>query len=76
MPEMDRHLAGWLGHAMRGNTHALRRSLLAKPLPRRPRIRPPLRPQPHGRPHGVAPAVPAIMPAPAVPAATPDRGHA
>ncbi|MFV9504213.1 MAG: reverse transcriptase domain-containing protein [Oscillochloridaceae bacterium umkhey_bin13] len=33
--ELEQRLQGWLGHARQGNTLALRRSLLNKPLPKR-----------------------------------------
>lgn len=35
LADIDTRLQGWLGHARQGNTLALRRSLLNKPLPRR-----------------------------------------
>jgi len=35
LAEIERRLQGWLGHARQGNTLALRRSLLNKPLPKR-----------------------------------------
>jgi hypothetical protein len=40
LADMSQRLQGWLGHARQGNTLALRRSLLHKPLSRR------------GAPHG------------------------
>jgi len=35
LERMHQSVQGWIAHAAHGNTHALRRSLLSKPLPRR-----------------------------------------